>query len=377
MIFSVLLVIALLIVIGLCFIKSFNLMPSFPIMTRVSYSYGIGIGLVSFQMLIYSYLNIEYNPFNLLSPWLIFIVYSVINSTKKIKFNNHIHLDSISKIIVTGILLTISYVIFEALIRPLSAWDAWATWFIGAKAFYLEHKIDPNFYTYAHFSVQPAIMLVLTFTFTLMGQVNDQSTLILFTSFYLFLLIMIYSAIRKHTSLRMSLLFVFLFSTLGNVIRHAGRYDVGYVDLPLGYFFFASFLLLDQLKERFSNNLLILLNFLLAVTALIKSEGLAYFLIVQLYVLYLLFKQKKLILILYSGISLILVASWPVYLALNHIPQTTLSLFTNHLFIERIPIIVSMIFIEFFNIQRWNLLWLTFFVCLIIARYNKTLTLLA
>src|SRR5258708_23907 len=119
MTFLVLLIIALITITGLCFIKIFNLMPTFPLMTRVSYAYGFGIGLVFFQMVIYFYLSIVFNPFFLLFPWLIFIAFVFIKSKKKITINKQIHLDAISKIILTGILLTIFFVIFEASIRPL------------------------------------------------------------------------------------------------------------------------------------------------------------------------------------------------------------------------------------------------------------------
>ncbi|HVZ11464.1 MAG TPA: hypothetical protein VG965_00365 [Patescibacteria group bacterium] len=372
-----LLIIALIDLMGLCLIKQFNLMPNSTILGRISFAYGAGIGLVYFQMFIYAILKISYDPLVIVVPWLIFIIFVILKPNKKINLNRLSHLDRVSSILLIGILLTVCFVLFEALIRPLSAWDAWVTWFLAAKDYFLIHAIDPYLNSYTFFSVQPVPILVLTFVFTLLGQVNDQVSLLIYTSFYISLLLMLYSSLRKIASVKFSLLFVFLFATLGDVIRHAGRYDVGYIDLPLGYFFFACFLLLKQLNERFSSKTLILLNFLLAVTALVKSDGLPYFLISQLIILYILKREKKLKLVFYTGLSFLLVVSWPLFLTFNHIPQFTFNLFSDHLSIKSIPIIVERIFVEALNIQRWNLLWPTFIVCIIVAKYTKTLKMIA
>lgn len=377
----VLIVIIIVTLIGYSFISLGNLMPTLSNLEKLSFSYGIGVGLIAFQLLFYSIGNILYNPYDLGIPWLIFLLITAIIKRKRIaKFKityplkRFKTLDMLSKILLVGIVLTVVFVLIEAPLRPLNAWDAWYKWYFGAKAFFLAHKIDRNFLFYANYSDPPIINLFLTFVFTLLGKVEDQITLLLFTSFYLSLLLMLFTSLKKFITTRYTLLFVFLFATLDDAIRQAGHYDVGYADLPLAYFFLGSFLLLHYFKETYSQRILVVLNLFLAITALIKFEALPYYLFAQLILLVLLFKAKKLKMILYSLISLILIGSWYLYHASMHLSLN--DDVSTSIYWQRIPLVSFKILIELLNVQRWNLLWPVFFISLFLAKYTKTLKIL-
>ena len=77
---------------------------------------------------------------------------------------------------------------------------------------------------------------------------------------------------------------------------------------------------------------------------------------------------------LFSFISIFLIGSWVTFHYFMHIPE--LSLLTTTISLQRIPAVVERIFIELFNIGRWNLLWPTFIISLFIAQYSRTRKLL-
>src|SRR5258706_6520752 len=96
----------------------------------VAYSYGLGVGLISMQLYIYSRLHISWEKEFLIIPWIILVSILLIKNRKKINFK----LPKIPKLtkfewlLLVGIFLTFCYVVFEALIRPVTVWDSWAMW---------------------------------------------------------------------------------------------------------------------------------------------------------------------------------------------------------------------------------------------------------
>ena len=120
----------------------------------LSLSYGLGVGLIAAQLFIYSRLQIPWQKELLIIPWLIIFIiaivlkYKKLKSKKKIKYLKLPRMSRTQIILLAGILLTIAYTTFEALIRPVTVWDAWATWLLESKVFFIEGKINPEVFTY-------------------------------------------------------------------------------------------------------------------------------------------------------------------------------------------------------------------------------------
>ncbi len=370
----VLLIIIFLFMIGISVINLFDLTPSYTIKERLPFAYGLGVGLISFQMLIYSLFKIQWTSLGLVLPWMILIFVSI--KRKKLLMPKKSFFSFPkgfrNKLLIAGIFLTVIFVIFEALLRPLSAWDGWANWFIGGKAFFLAKGIDINYINYANNSTQPLIHLLLAFSFTMLGKVDDHATLLLFTSFYISLIGMIFIAVRKLFSTRLALLFTFLFATLENVIRHSGRYDVGHADLPLGYIFFSSALLLSLFIKEKSSKVFILYNVFLLIGALTKSEGLAFYAISQIVAIIYLIKEKKWRYFPFLLISLIPLAGWELFNIIFHLP--TNPFLTKHINLTRVPLVAFKMSMEFFDINRWNFLWICFIFSFIFLAIRKKLS---
>src|SRR5207302_961120 len=105
----------------------------------------------------------------------------------------------------------------------------------------------------------------------------DQVAILFFTFFYISLLIIFYYYAKNFTSQRFALGYTFLFATTQNMIRHAGRFDVGNADLPLGYFFLCSSIFLLEFLKTKSTKSTFLLTLFVTTAALIKSEGIPFF----------------------------------------------------------------------------------------------------
>src|SRR5690348_1919642 len=124
--------------VGITAIDFFKLLPTFSLLEKLPISYGLGFGMVTLEMLLLSLFKIPWSVALVTVPWIIVFGIFLRPSFLMKGFS----LDKVSKILILGIVLTVGFVVFEALIRPLSAWDGWANWFIGGKAFFLSKSFD-------------------------------------------------------------------------------------------------------------------------------------------------------------------------------------------------------------------------------------------
>jgi hypothetical protein len=108
--------------IGFIIIQFWNLLPEDELFFSLGTSFGLGSGLIALQLYAYSRCGISWNIFTLLTPWVlfIFVVLGISKERFKIPLLNIPNFSLLEKILITGILLTLFYVIIEALIRPLS-----------------------------------------------------------------------------------------------------------------------------------------------------------------------------------------------------------------------------------------------------------------
>lgn len=361
MIVSTLLVgmgIILITLIGYCLIRKFQLIDLNDV-EMLPFSFGLGGGIIALQLFIYSRLELHWSIVNILSPGLILLLLSVRSIKFRIPFKK-VKLSKIAIFLLFLILILASFVGFEAVIRPLSAWDGWATWLFKAKAFYADGNVDPALFLYMNSDYPYLVSLVSAFLYVFIGWANDQSVLLLFFSFYSFLGIAFFFSLLRNVGIKKSLIFTFLLLASQNIVRHGGRFEAGYVDLALGFYIFMSFeLLLRYVKSKKLSNLIIL-NLFLGFTALIKNEGLPFSIIAQLVIIFHILKFKQFSYLLVLLFWAIPILDWNIFKFINHLPQNYL--FSNTVLRpERIAIVIKEISSEFLNIGNWNLLWLVFF----------------
>ena len=354
--------------VGLTILAAANELRDNPLLKNIALSYGVGTGALAMQMMLYSFFAIPWTSYLIVLPWICLLIFSCFKHDKiPIRFTKYtIASRPIEKLLILGILLTIAFVLFESLLRPLSAFDAWANWFLSGKAYYLSGHIDPQYVKYANNSNAPILNLLIAFIYQTIGQANEQIAMLFFTFFYVSQIIIFYFTAKKYMSTKKALLFTFLLATTEDLIRHGGRYDVGYGDLPLGYFIFCAVAYLLEMAKTKSIKKLILFSLFITSAALIKSEGIPIYIITQSVGFFLMRKNKKSFFV-FGGSALVLL-SWYIFTSIYHLPENPF--IQSGIKLYRIPSVLYYMIKEFFNIGRWNLLWIGFLASLPFIKNN-------
>lgn len=338
---------------GFSVIYLFNFLEDHSFAAKLPYAFGLGVGLHAIYLFQLGRSAPWQYPNLLLLPLLLIIITLILKITniktdlkQKITFPKN-------KLFLILIFLQIVYTGFEVWLRPLSAWDGWASWLLKAKTFYLSGYFNPDIFHLLKDTYPYVINLTGTFIYYTLGQVDDRVVLLFFYFVYLILGLHFYQRTK-------SLLFTFLLLSTQNIIRHGGRFEAGYADLTLGFYIFLCFSLLQSyIKSPKFKNLLILSIFM-GITSLIKEEGWVFALILEAIIFY---RTRRLALL-----WLIPFLDWRLYKHINHI---TYSLYQNpSLHLSRLSDTLFLIGKELINIKNWNLLWLVFFIALFWSKKN-------
>ena len=356
---------------GFSSLNLFSDNKSLTVFERLGLSYGLGLIFIFLLEAFSSYLRIGFEPLFFTTAILLYSLCSWLINPYYFFKPRMPRLKAKEWFLAALILATVLYVGIQSVLRPVIAWDAWATWYLVGKAFAIAGYIDPSIYLYGHFESPPLVQMLVSYIFTMTNIQNDSYSLSSFFIFYISSLLLLLSYFRKYMSLFYSLLFTFLFSSLPNVIRHAGRFDVGNADLPLAYFFLASCLLLIRYISNYTLTSLILLELFIGFGALIKNEGTPFLVIMQVIILSTLILRDKIkkshLLILITGF---LPAVWWYFF--KHVNSISpIYLLSDKPHFERIPTIAFNIIVELVNIQRWNLFWVAFLIVLLVVPWRK------
>lgn len=368
-IFLVILAIFVLILYGLCFGLVLNLLDKKSIIEKIAYAFGIGSGLMAIEMFLFSIFRIQWNLVLLLLP--VFFVSSIgIKKNKKFK-GKKLHLPQLS-LIQLVFLITISmiliYVLFESVLRPLPSWDGWSAFFLQGKAYFIDGFLNPEVAKYSGVTNPPLVALLITFVYKFIGMADDKNSLLLFTFFYISTSVILFETFRKKINITYALCFTFLFMSAPNVLRHSGNVDLGHADIILGYYFLTSALAIHDFIINGKVKNMILCQLLLAFGALVKDEGLVFFILGELVLLYVIIKNKISIRKEYFGIGIAIVFSWIFFKYINAIPKNP---FYEHVpDIYRFKAIMVGIFVEFLNVTRWNVLWPAGMIILFLRRFK-------
>ena len=359
--------IILLFSLGYCLLEVFFNEKRRTFLAKLGISYGVGAGIISLYMFSLSVLGIKWNIVYLILPVILsFIAYFIKNKELlRIRINKP-NLGRRDKLLVSLILITVIYVFFEASLRPLPSWDGWSSFYLEGKAFFLGDFVSPDIAKYSGTSIPPLVPLLIAFVYKIIGYPDDKSSLLIFTFYYVSLLVVFFHALTARIGRTYSLLFTFILCSVPNLIRHAGNVDVGHADLIVSYYFFSSsVLLLDYFKNK-SVKTLILLQFFLAFGAFVKDEGLPFFLVCEIIILVYILVKKMYSKFVYQIIGIGLVLLWTIYKIYSRIP--TNPFFDNVPQLGRFSGIIIAITKEFLNFQRWEIIWLLGTIVLLIKK---------
>lgn len=337
-------------VIGFLLVRYF--LPTIKVQTGVGYSFGVGIGVIYLLMFTYAIIGMPWSIGGLLLPGLILII--LLGKNAKLKLSKK------RPTLLTTLLIVIClYVVFESISRPLLAWDGWATWLFRSKIFFFDNTIKPESLVYSGSDYPLVISLYSTFLYKLIGSVNDKLVLLAYPLFFISLVMIFYGSTKEYIGEKKALFFTILLALLQNLIRHGGYFESGMADLPLAYFFLMDFTLLLSFLRKPNLRSMLILQFVIGITALIKNEGVPFGIIMELVIIYTLIRNKYFKLIGLVGVFIFLYLSWEVYKNWYGIHLNDL-LNRRTFDLIRLPEIAKGFVIEMLNIKNWNLLWFAF-----------------
>ncbi|HSX40332.1 MAG TPA: hypothetical protein VLF68_01840 [Candidatus Saccharimonadales bacterium] len=358
-IFSILLIT----LIGFTAIQIFHLFEKHGVPEALLLGFGLGCGLVSGQLFLYSVFHVSWSIPALLLPWIAFFIYPLFRRSEKftLKFSHKQKYTTIQKILIVLVFSLLIYVFFEAQLRTVSAWDAWSIWLLKAKVFYVDGFINPRIFNYLESDYPLVISLSLTFMAKMIGSFNDRVLLLLSFAYYAAESGLLFIALKKRIGLTKALVATFLFMSLQNIVRHGGRFEAGQADLPLGYFMLCDVLLIFEYIRKPNVKILALLTAFLAITTQVKHEGIVFAFIVEIAIFYFALKKKKYKHLL-SGLFVVCpVIGWQIFVGSGSFHYSYFSGHHTILSIHKAWNSIIGFMKEFLNIKNWNLLWVAFF----------------
>jgi hypothetical protein len=353
---------------------------SFP--ESLAVSFGIGIGFISLQMLLYHFLNIKFDILAMIIPWAVLpLLNNLLFQKNKAPFNNLSKpsqpKDTRFKIfnicLWIGIIFEISYAFFRALIKPIESYDAVAIYAIKSKIFFLAKSIPADYFgaftnMFPHPDYPLNIPLFQSFIYIALNSLNDQLVKVIFPLYFLAVVVMLYYAIRRFAGHTYSLVFTFVLASIPQFNAYAAN---AYLDLPLAYYSFASAIFLfEWLRERKSFALLALSAVMAGLAGWTKNEGLLYCVVSVLSMLvFFMFNFEKMKwryvigMVLYAAIIFLILAPWMYIRTRYHLVNTDVGAISlNPLHILRQSHRLGPIFYEFqkqiFGPKKWNIFWI-------------------
>lgn len=361
---------------------------SFSDYEKIALSYLIGCGILSLEMLLLGAFKIKLVLPNILIGAAIILAaplyLAIKNKALGLNIKSWFSADKLKwyEFSLLGlILLRVAFVLFENLIKPIITVDAFANWSLRAKVFFVESgllldKTNSLFFGGGHIFYPINIPLLETWIFNVLGYWNDQIIKIIFGLFFISLLILFYSAIKRFASRPIALLSTFLLSSLPLLLHHA---TIAYADLPVCVYFTGSALfMLNYFKSKDIKHLYV--SALLAGLATwTKTEGTP-LLIINLVVLCIFcFRSKNDIitsinmLANYFMIVLIFKLPWSLVNMAYQVPKNIYhriqyeNIFTN---MYRLPVIMSHFYNKMFFYGNWNIAWFVFIIFLLYS-FNR------
>lgn len=360
--------------IGFAILRGFHFVEQKNTLLAIGASYGLGAGLIGLQLYAYSRFNIPWQNEYLFLPWVLLFVFVLIRNRKtiRVRFPKIPHLTAIEKILFVGIVLTFCYVVFEALLRPVVAWDSFADWLWYSKMFFLDGHISLQTLHYGDSGYPMTISLLGTFIYLMLGHVDDTAVLLLWSAYYIFLAIAFFAVLKERYGIRYALFFTLFMVTTQNFVRHAGRLEAGMADMPLGYFAFIAVVFLFSYFKKPTIKALLIVTAFLSITALIKYEGIPITFCLGLCAFIYIVKKrffKHLFILFLCPVILVI---WEIDRKLLGIEITYFS-YTHALDFSVNKSIAAFVgtFKELINVKSWNVLWITYFYSLIAYGIRK------
>lgn len=356
--------------------KRFSILESFAL------AYGVGMGFVSLESFLFLLFKLPVNPGLILLPWVILAAINIFRKSlltpdRKIIFELAA-LSRFERFLLCAIVFEIIYSFFRAAVMPMDAYDSVAIWGFKAKAIYLEQALPVDLfkngeYAFMHMDYPLLIPLQEAFFYNLYQGINDAAVKVIFPAYFFGLLIIFASGLYRLFGRRSALIFTFLLASLTQVNNFSQN---GYADLVLAFYYSLGALSIYLWFIKEGRDFLFLAAVFSAIGAWVKNEGIALCFLNLLLLSVLTWVKKGSLdkarlkaagrgMAFYLTMALLFIAPWYWF---RHSLGLNGDLFPGkggvlaRLFggLGRILKIFDYYQIQFFDIKRWNILWVLF-----------------
>ena len=359
---------------------------TYPLFERVALSYGLGLGCITFELLLFSVFGLPFDLMLITLPWIACFTIALfkmekVNSLKPPQFLAKKPI--FSDILLFIIILQVASVFLIALNKPIESYDAIINFGIKSKLFFLNNVISPDPSSFegigkGHMDYPLLIPLVETWVYKFLGVHNDCLVKIIFPLTFVSFLTAFYFSIKRLFSAKYAMLFTFLYCTIPMITNFA---TIGYGDLAFTYMVTMGFIFLFQYFKDRKNSFLILSAVFSGIGVLAKNEGIAFSISSFLIIAVFLFREKnrvqeiKKLIIYYVVPFVIVIFPWMYFKNLLGVHNTDIDIsqITPARLMEnakQIPFILNKFQQEVFGPKKWNILWILL-LSFVFLRFKK------
>ncbi|MFC1568426.1 hypothetical protein ACFL37_01865 [Candidatus Margulisiibacteriota bacterium] len=356
---------------------------SSPALERLAWSFGLGTAFLTLTMFFLVLLKVPLTVVSVAVPCFVFvgIALSIILKQRYPVFNlSDLGLARLktwqARVLFSAIVLKVLYVFFEALIKPVVAWDAWTSWALKSKMFFVDNVPLISFFRDHPVGIVDYplhIPLLETWLYNCLGVANDQLVKVIFPLYFMCLLIIFYYGLRRLVPGLPALFFTFVLSALPFLAYHA---TIGYADFPVAFYYTSGLLLLYLWMEKQDKSFLLLSVLFLGVAPWVKKEGILLLSVAFLIsFLFLFFKRgtrgfrewgRPLI---YFIVPVLISAPWAIFkkiIGISANVDQTPYLPAFDVLVQRLNGISRIFFEKMFFSGNWNIIWLVFVMVAVI-----------
>jgi len=285
------------------------------------------------------------------------------------------------KVLLAGIGIQLIWTVFLVIPVPVNAHDALANYALKAKMFFFSSGVPEGFFALpeaavAHPDYPLLLPMVMTWLYQFMG-FNDIIVNLVMPFIYAAFLMFFYSQVRKIFPRKISILAVFMLSTIPQLADYA---TVIHADLILTVLItsaFINFMLFLREKKHFY---FIISSVLFGFSLWAKNEAMVFVAAYLLLVLACVVKQSNFRLrekITFAGTAILIIAvvamPWFFVKASSCVSNSDMELTSMSLprimqNVKDIPIIFDMFQEEVFGPKKWNIFWILVFMAMVLKR---------
>lgn len=295
-----------------------------PFLFKLSLAWGLGAVLITLEL--FSVFFVSKLKINLFAFYLFItaesalLLYLIIKHKINFKFPalkfNFPKINISTTVIFILILMQIILLGFNALARPPIAYDNLAMWQYKPKILFYENQINFNIKNYAylggggHINYPWQTPLLSYWLYANLGEFNDLAGNLINLIYYLSILITIYYFLKKYLSAPVSLLFVWLVTTMPLLFYHAYN---GYADLILSYYLLLAFIFLFYWLENGETKQLSTAGIFFSCALFVKNDASVFAIAGLIIILIKLFLiDRKFMAAVKSGSLYLLAIAWPL-----------------------------------------------------------------